>query len=114
MVVRYCVPDTASGGGTNYTLSLYTNGVFARKLNLTSQYTWLYGQYPFSNSPASGTGRNLFDELRLTDIALTPGEIVRLQKDADDSAPFYGIDLVDLENDLNTITAPANSLSLAT
>jgi beta-glucanase (GH16 family) len=113
MIVRYCVPDAASGGGTNYTLSLYTNGVFARKLNLTSQYTWLYGQYPFSNSPSSGAGRNLFDELRLTNISFTPGENVRLQKDGDDSASFYGVDLVDLENDLSTITQPANSLSVA-
>ena len=46
IVVRYCVPDTAAGGGTNYTISLYTNGVFAQKLPVTSQYTWLYGSYP--------------------------------------------------------------------
>src|SRR5579883_2304046 len=42
-VVRYCVPDTGNGVGADYTLSLYTNGVFAAKLPMTSRYSWLYG-----------------------------------------------------------------------
>ncbi len=32
LILRYSVPDTAGGGGTNYTLSLYTNGVLAEEL----------------------------------------------------------------------------------
>ena len=47
IVVRYSVPDTANGAGTNYTISLYTNSVFAEKLPMTSMYSWLYGSYPF-------------------------------------------------------------------
>ena len=31
IVVRYSVPDTANGTGTNYTISLYINGGFCRK-----------------------------------------------------------------------------------
>src|SRR4029077_12505175 len=38
IVVRYSVPDTANGTGTNYTISLYTNGIFVEKLPLTSMY----------------------------------------------------------------------------
>src|SRR6267378_5777836 len=49
IVVRYSVPDTPDGSGTNYTLSLYTNGTFAAKLSLMSRYSWLYGAYPFTN-----------------------------------------------------------------
>ena len=30
IVVRYCVPDTANGAGTNYTISLYANEVFVQ------------------------------------------------------------------------------------
>src|SRR5712671_5099521 len=53
IVVRYSVPDTANGVGTNYTLSLYTNGVFAAKLPMTSTYSWLYGVYS-NGTPAFG------------------------------------------------------------
>ena len=40
IVVRYCVPDTTSGGGTNSTISLYVNTNFVQKLPVTSQYSW--------------------------------------------------------------------------
>jgi hypothetical protein len=112
IVVRYCVPDTATGGGTNYTVSLYTNGVFAQKLPVTSQYTWLYGSYPFVNTSGSGSPRNFFDEVRLNGLTINPGDTVRIQEDADDTAAFYVIDLVDLENVAAPLTAPANSLDV--
>jgi hypothetical protein len=51
LVVRYSAPDTANGIGADYTISLYTNGVFAQKIQVTSRYSWLYGAYPFSNNP---------------------------------------------------------------
>jgi len=51
IVVRYNVPDTTDGLGADYTLSLYTNGVFAQQLALTSKYSWLYGNYTFTNNP---------------------------------------------------------------
>jgi len=113
IVVRYCVPDTATGGGTNYTISLYTNGVFAQKLSLTSQYTWLYGSFPFVNTP-SGSPRNFFDEVRLSGLTINPGDTVTIQEDAGDTAAFYVIDLVDLENVAPPLTAPANSLDVTT
>ena len=112
IVVRYCVPDTATGGGTNYTISLYTNGVFVQKLPVTSQYTWLYGSYPFVNTPGSGSPRNFFDEVRLNGLTINAGDTVSIQEDADDTAAFYVIDLVDLENVAPPLTAPANSLDV--
>ncbi|HXR49294.1 MAG TPA: glycosyl hydrolase family 28-related protein [Candidatus Limnocylindrales bacterium] len=112
IVVRYCVPDTAAGGGSNYTISLYTNGVFAQKLPVTSQYTWLYGSYPFVNTPGSGSPRNFFDEVRLSGLNINPGDTVTIQEDADDTAAFYVIDLVDLENVAPALTAPVNSLNV--
>ncbi len=112
IVVRYCVPDTTAGGGTNYTISLYTNGVFAQKLPVTSQYTWLYGSYPFVNTPGSGSPRNFFDEVRLSGLTINPGDTVRIQEDANDTATKYVIDLVDLENVGSPLTAPANPLDV--
>lgn len=112
LVVRYCVPDTADGTGTNYTLSLYTNGVLAASLAVTSQYSWLYGNYPFTNNPSAGSPRDFFDEVRINGLVLNPGTVIRLQKDATNTAAYYIIDLVDTENVPAAIPQPSNSLSV--
>ena len=115
IVVRYCVPDTTNGGGTNYTISLYTNGVFVQKLPVTSQYSWLYGSYNTgftNNNPSAGSPRNFFDEVRLNGLTINAGDTVSIQENADDTAAYYVIDLVDLENVAPPLTAPGNSLSI--
>lgn len=112
LVVRYCVPDVPGGGGGDFTLSLYTNGVLAAKLPVTSKYSWLYGSYPFSNNPTAGFARNFFDEVRISGLVLNTGTIVRLQKDSTDTALYYIIDLVDTENVPPALSPPANSLSV--
>ena len=112
IVVRYSVPDSADGVGTDSTISLYKNGAFVAKLPVTSRYSWLYGAYPFSNTPANGSPRNFYDEVRTNGLSISAGDVVRLQKDADDTASYYIIDLVDLENVAAPLTAPANSLSI--
>jgi len=115
LVVRYCVPDnTTTGGGADYTLGLYTNGVLAARLPVTSKYSWLYGNYPFTNNPTAGSARNFFDEVRTNGLSLSPGTVVRLQKDASDMATYYVIDLVDVENVPAALSQPANSVSVAT
>src|SRR5579859_257034 len=112
LVVRYCVPDTGNGIGADYTLSLYTNGTLAAKLPMTSKYSWLYGSYPFTNNPTLGSARNFFDEVRTNGFNLPPGTIIRLQKDPGDSAAYYDIDLVDLENVPAALTQPSNTISV--
>jgi hypothetical protein len=112
IVVRYSVPDTVNGTGDDYTISLYTNGGFAGKLPLTSRYSWLYGNYPFTNNSAAGTPRNFYDEVRTNGLNISPGDVVRLQKDNNDSATNYIIDLVDLENTPAPLSAPTNALAV--
>ena len=112
IVVRYSVPDTSDGTGTNYTLSLYINTNFVGKLPMTSQYSWLYGSYPFVNTPAPNSSRNFYDEVRTNGLTLNPGDVVRLQRDSDDTATNYVIDLVDLENVAAPLTQPANSTNI--
>ncbi len=97
MVVRYCIPDSADGRGADATLSLYINGKLRSKLPMTSRYSYLYGAYPFSNQPSSGSPRHFWDELRLMPGVIHRGDVIRLQKDADDAATEYLIDFVDLE-----------------
>jgi hypothetical protein len=49
--VRYSIPDAANGGGITAPLDVTVNGKARRTMTLTSQYAWLYNQYPFSNDP---------------------------------------------------------------
>jgi hypothetical protein len=112
MVVRYSVPDTADGTGADYTISLYLNGTFARKIPVTSKYSWLYGGYTFSNIPGNGSPRDYYDEARLMNLSIGLGDHVRLQVDADDTAAYYVIDLVDLENIAPPLTQPPGSKSV--
>jgi hypothetical protein len=112
LVLRYSVPDTPDGVGADYTISLYKNGSFIGKLPVTSKYSWLYGAYPFSNTPANGSPRNFFDEVRTNGLSIAAGDVIRLQKDATDSASQYAFDLVDLENVPSALAQPPNSLSV--
>jgi hypothetical protein len=50
ITVRYSIPDAPTGGGITAPLAVTAPGV-ARTMTLTSQYAWLYNQYPFSNDP---------------------------------------------------------------
>jgi hypothetical protein len=51
ITVRYSIPDAPNGGGTTAPLDVTVNGRNRSTMTLTSQYAWLYNQYPFSNDP---------------------------------------------------------------
>lgn len=112
IVVRYSIPDTADGRGSDATLSLYVNGKPYGKLAMTSRYSHLYGEYPFNNTPTSGNHRNFWDELRILHGAIHAGDVIRLQKDADDTAGEYLVDLIDLETVPAPWEKPADALSI--
>ncbi len=50
LTVRYSIPDAPNGGGITAPLGVRV-GSDSRTMTLTSQYSWLYNQYPFSNDP---------------------------------------------------------------
>ncbi|MFI9571832.1 glycosyl hydrolase family 28-related protein [Microbispora rosea] len=54
ITVRYSVPDAPGGGGITAPLDVAVNGHKRATMTLTSQYAWLYNQYPFSNDPNAG------------------------------------------------------------
>ncbi|WP_394428379.1 CARDB domain-containing protein [Streptomyces sp. SGAir0957] len=116
LVVRNSIPDSASGGGQEATLSLYANGTFVRKLNLSSKHSWLYGTTDdpegLTNRPG-GDARRLFDEAHalLTDT-YPEGTTFRLQRDSGDTAAFYIVDLIDLEQVAAPATKPSDCVSI--
>lgn len=112
IVIRYSIPDSARGGGLDATLGLYINDKLRQKLAMTSKYTYLYGDYPFKNDPSAGTPRHFWDELHVMPGEIHAGDLIRLEKDADDSASQYLIDFVELEQVPAALQQPGNSLSV--
>ncbi|MEJ3405944.1 glycosyl hydrolase family 28-related protein [Rathayibacter sp. YIM 133350] len=54
ITVRYSIPDAPQGGGIRAPLRVSVNGGASQTVSLTSEYSWLYNQYPFSNDPNAG------------------------------------------------------------
>ncbi|MET9444312.1 CARDB domain-containing protein [Streptomyces sp. NPDC006610] len=116
IVVRNSVPDAATGGGREATLSLYADGKFVRKLTLSSKHSWLYGTTDdpegLTNTPG-GDARRLFDESHaLLTQSYPAGTKFRLQRDAGDTAAFYVVDLIDLEQVAPPAAKPAGCVSI--
>jgi hypothetical protein len=115
LIIRYSLPDSKDGDGTNSTFGIYINGKFIKRYKVTSHYAWLYGKYPFTNNPTAGVPRHFYDELRIKGIKIAKGDMVRIKRDDQigDDANYTIIDLVDLENIAPPLQQPTNSLSIA-
>ncbi|WP_250000866.1 CARDB domain-containing protein [Actinoplanes sp. M2I2] len=118
IVVRNSIPDAPGGGGLTATISLYANDQFVQKLTLSSRYSWLYGTTDdtesLSNTP-SADARRLFDESHaLLSSSYPAGTRFKLQRDSGDTASFYIIDLVDLEQVAPAASQPAGCTSITT
>ena len=112
IVVRYAVADTADGSTYTPTLGMYVNGTRARSLTLTNRYSWQYGAYPYDNNPGGGGAHHFYDEARTLTGAMPAGTVVRLQKDATDTAGYYVVDLVDFEQVDAAYAMPAGFLNV--
>ncbi|PWU58538.1 mycodextranase, partial [Micromonospora globispora] len=126
ITVRYSIPDSPDGGGITAPLDVAVDHGRPRTMTLTSQYAWLYNQYPFSNDPDAGL---LHPDWWITECSCVPaattpaptistpfrphhfydqqrlllgrthraGEIVRLTAPASSAAAWTIIDLLDSE-----------------
>jgi hypothetical protein len=117
VVLRYSIPDSASGGGIDATLGLYINGVRVKSLALTSKYAWSYkggliGD-PIVDIPAEQP-HTFFDEVAVLTDPIPVGAEVKIQRDAQDTAAFYVVDLIDLEQVAPPLTMPAGFTDVTT
>jgi len=113
IVARFVIPDAEDGTGQQASLSLYVNNVFRQKLQLTSRYAWSYGGEELTfNVPKAGGAHHFYDEAHALIGDIPVGASVKLQKDAGDSAEYYVIDLIDLEQVAAPKTSPSGYLSL--
>ena len=116
--LRSCIPDAPTGGGITSTIDLYVNGVFRQALSVNSLQNYCYEGTNYNGqadkNPADGNPRGFWNDTHafITNAPVAPGDTITLQKDAANSATFYYIDVVDLENPPAPSAQPANSLSV--
>ncbi|WP_307812427.1 CARDB domain-containing protein [Phycicoccus sp. CSK15P-2] len=99
LVARFAMPDAPGGGGIDSSINLYVDGRFVRSIPLTSRYAWVYGNETNpGNTPVENQQRHIYDEANvLLDSTVPAGARIRLQKDQANSAAYYSLDFVDLE-----------------
>jgi hypothetical protein len=118
IVVRYVIPDAPGGGGITATLSCAVNGPgvnFNQELTVSSVYSWDYGNfgYPYDKNPGDGNAFHLYDETHaLFGQEVPAGSTITLQKGPNDTAGYYVINLIDLEDVAAPMAQPANSVSV--
>jgi hypothetical protein len=113
IVVRYAVPDTGGDAASFSTLSVYVGGTFRKKLTLTSRWSWTYGDFgnKTPKDPAQGKAHHFYDETHDLIGDIPAGAVVSVQRDAGDTAGYYIIDLIDLEQVGPPIPMPPTFLS---
>lgn len=116
--LRSCIPDAPGGGGITSTMDLYVNGVFRQALSVNSLQNYCYEGTNYNGqadkNPADGNPRGFWNDTHafIANAPVAPGDTITLQKDSANTAAFYYIDVVDLENPPPPLTQPANSLSI--
>jgi hypothetical protein len=117
LVARVVIPDSADGTGLTATLGVYVGSTRVASLPLTSRYSWAYGNPATTdattNTPGDGYARHFYDEARvLLPMDVPAGSTVALQQDASDTAAYYVVDLVDLEEVPAALAQPAGTVSV--
>ena len=126
VVVRYSIPDNASGTGIDSAISMYINGNLSKDINLTSKYSWNYGNWSsepgeirWSNNPNANptTPHEFFDEVSVDLGTLYPaGTVIKLQRNASNlnfgATSNVTVDSIETEEIPAALTKPSNYLSI--
>jgi hypothetical protein len=141
ITLRYSIPDAAAGGGIDAPLTLTLDGKRNSTLTLTSKYSYLYNQYPFTNDPNAGLlhsdwwitecgcvpafttptptvatpfrPMHFYDEQRvLLDRVYGVGDTVRLTVPQGTNAAWTIIDLMDFEKVAPPVQSVPHSVSV--
>src|SRR5450759_3576935 len=118
--LRSCIPDAPTGGGITNTIDIYVNGVFRQAFTVSSLQNYCYEGTNYNGqtdkNPVDGNPRGFWNDTHafIMGAAVAPGDTITFQKDSTNTAAFYYIDVVDLENPPAPLMQPANSLSIIT
>ncbi|MEY9872110.1 hypothetical protein ABH931_001584 [Streptacidiphilus sp. MAP12-33] len=115
IVLRYSIPANSDGSTATAPLALYANGGKLQDLSLTTQYSWLYGGgYYDTRTPSNGVAHHFYDETRALIGNWPAGTVLKLQKDAADTAASYTIDVLDAEQVDPAYAMPATGYTSVT
>jgi hypothetical protein len=148
VTIRYAIPDAANGGGIDAPLTVGVDrnadglgNTHPQTVTLTSKYSYLYNQYPFTNDPNAGLIHSdwwitecscvpaattpaptittpfrpmkFYDEQRVPlDRTYPAGAVVRLSVPANTNAAWTIVDLADFQNVAGPKSQPPNSVSV--
>src|SRR6202521_1232562 len=155
VTIRYAIPDSPTGGGIDAPLTVAAGAdhnrqgnthddgenTRAQTITLTSKYSYLYNQYPFTNDPMADLlhpdwwitecscvpsattppptitkpfrPMHFYDEQRvLLHHTYQPGDVVRLAVPRDSNAAWTVIDLVDFQDVADPAPQPEDSVSV--
>jgi len=116
--LRSWIPDAPGGGGINATIDLTVNGVFRQAFAVTSTQNYCYEGTSYGSqtdkNPADGRPRDFWNDTHalVQGAPIAPGSTFGFAVDASNTAGYYGIDVVDVENPPAPLAQPANSLSI--
>lgn len=127
VTLRYSIPDNAAGTGIDSAISLYIGGTLFKDVNLTSKYSWNYGEWGteggntiWSNNPnaVSTTPAHMYDEVSVVlDKSYPAGTVIKLQRNASNlnfsSTASVTVDLIETEAIPAALTMPAGYVSIA-
>jgi len=92
-MLSFQYPDTPEGRGQTVSLNVLVNGASTLHLNVSSIYSWAYGDYPFTKNPGNGKPHHFYDETRgMFGKTLPAGTKVRIVAE---NPITYTIDLAD-------------------
>jgi hypothetical protein len=146
ITIRYAIPDAPTGGGIDAPLIVSADhegegNTHPTKITLTSKYSYLYNQYPFTNDPTAGLlhpdwwvtecrcvpayttptptfskpfrPMHFYDEQRvLLHKTFEAGDVIRLTVPSDSNAAWTVIDLVDFQDVARPAPQPEDSVSV--
>ena len=112
IVMRYTMPDVASGLGQEGTLDVYVNDKKVKTVELTSYYMWQYMDGNPNDIPGTGTACFAFDEIHFVlEQSLEAGDRIRIQSTGANNL-VYGVDFLEIERIDAPIAQPEGSYSI--
>jgi hypothetical protein len=97
LVIRFSLADDDQGEGTKADLGIYFEDKLLRKITLDSQWSYAYGDFPWSTNPDEGMAHKFWDEMHsLLPPIMTDGSIELRFLESQESTVLY-IDLIDVE-----------------
>ncbi len=116
LVVRASIPDAPQGGGIDASLNLYVDGAYRQAITISSKQAWNY-RHATTNADdpnAGGAAYRFYNEFPVwvEGAPIPDGSTLTFKKDATNTAAYYDVDSVDLENVGAARTRPEGSLSV--